>query len=213
MLIRAQVTLPYTSNIPKDCITNTWYFSGWPAVSFTDAADAAAAGLVQFYDTVYVTAGCATYVNRGGAFCRCYDMSTPEPRVPYEPSFTLSTANTQQTAIPTEVACVLSFQADKEAGEPQARRRGRIYLGGVTNGVGQWIGNNPSFPVFDAVALNAITSAAEDLADLIIGEEATWVVYSPTNGTWAQVTNGWVDSSPDTQRRRSVEATSRTLWP
>lgn len=39
-----------------------------------------------------------------------------------------------------------------------------------------------------------------------------WRIWSPTNNNSVLIDNGWVDNAWDTQRRRGVEATARTIF-
>lgn len=93
---------------------------------------------------------------------------------------------------------------------PQARRRGRIYLGPFGQTVLGTTAVTSDRPL--AAAVTAIANAATALATATAGAVVPWVIYSPTNGSGAVVTDGWVDNAFDTQRRRGVAATSRTLW-
>jgi hypothetical protein len=60
-----------------------------------------------------------------------------------------------------------------------------------------------------------ITTLAKALRDLIDASvtETTWslAVYSVADAVAREVTNGWVDNAWDTQRRRGIDATARTL--
>jgi hypothetical protein len=93
------------------------------------------------------------------------------------------------------------------SGQPQARKRGRIYLG-----------------PFDTTQLNAdgrilpacqttIRNAAQALLTASdVALDWSWAVYSPTNASGVIVDNGWVDNEWDTQRRRGRAATTRSTF-
>lgn len=100
---------------------------------------------------------------------------------------------------------VLSFQADKVSGLPQARRRGRVYFGPL-GGAAEASGRPGTTLLSAVVAFGAALLSESNLADW------TWVVYSTVNNGGAPVTNGWVDNSFDTQRRRGLEWTARTTF-
>jgi hypothetical protein len=210
---KAQITIPFFTNIPTDVITNTLHFAN-PIASMQTIADEITPEIQDFYEAIYGGSfGIAAYCSPLLATVSWYDLADPPPRVPYTLPMPITAAVETATSIPTEVATVLSFQADPESGIPQARRRNRIYIGGLTpNHVSTATGDN--FPTIgttfraalgDAALLNFITNLS--------GSDTVWVARSETANTTVPVTNGWVDNSPDTQRRRSVEATARTLWP
>nr|CRY97231.1 hypothetical protein [uncultured prokaryote] len=215
-LMRCQVVIPFETNIPTDVITNTFWFDRNEGATFEEDAENVALGLQDFYSAVYVL-GHAVYINTNTCYMNCYDMSTPPPHVPYRvamsPGIDFGTATAVQC--PTEVACVLSFEGAPQNGIPQARRRGRIYIGGVGTGA-QITGASasaPYFPVWQTAFLTDITDAATVLATAYnVANGLTWVVYSPTAMMATPVTQGWVDNTPDTQRRRGVKATVRDLW-
>lgn len=205
--IRAQITFPFFTNLPTDVITNTLYFQG--SGTFAEDYPDLVAPLNAFYESCYAI-GIANYIDEALATIKFYDMEQPAPRVPEVESLAFDVTNSVST-VPTEVAAVLSFQGNQVSGVPQARRRGRIYLGGLVPA--QLTASAvDAFPILAPAFITDIVDAAEVLRDTTNGLSIGWRVYSPTLGTFAAVSNGWVDNSPDTQRRRSVNASQRTLW-
>lgn len=209
--MRCQVVLPFFTNLPSDAITNTFHFDPLTPLDLAATAAIVNPHLATFYSQIYnSTFGIGDYTEPTQMTFNWYDLQAPPPRVPLV--FVPDTPMTQKTTvIPTEVACVLSMQAPQVSGEPQARRRGRIYLGALTN---DWFASSTAaiFPIFSTAAVNHVTAAATLLANEVLGDGVRWSVWSPTDEASALVTNGWVDNSPDTQRRRSVDATARALW-
>lgn len=208
---RCQVVFPMFTNFPSDVITNTLHFD--PLTPLDMAATAAIVNplLRTFYNSIYdTTYPMANYMVPLIAEFRWYDLAAPPPRAPlvFDAGLTLSTAVSN---VPTEVAMVLSFQAPQVSGSPQARRRGRIYLGALTSA---WIsnGSTSSFPNFNGGARANVTTAASTFANACTAGGVRWSVWSPTDQASALVTNGWVDDSPDTQRRRSVDPSLRLTW-
>lgn len=204
--VRAVVTLPMDSGLPEDAAQNVWHF--W-ATSASDAIAAQiAAALKTFYDTVdtYLS----TLINPVNASVEFYDLSDPEPRVPYHQVNIGADMITSTTALPEEVALCLSFQAAAQSGEVQARRRGRIYLGPLgQNALGATSAGNRPLAAF----VTALVNAGDAL--LTASQAATdwdWRVYSRVLQQGFNVDNGWVDNAFDTQRRRGVQATSRTTF-
>lgn len=216
-LMRAQVTIPRATGVPEDAITNTWHFDG-DDVNETDAAyhSAVMSGLTTFYNSIdQFLSGMASPT----ATVKIYDMRDATPRVP---EFTGTIALTLGTGLwmPAEVAICLSFQAAAASGVNQARRRGRIYLGPIDHDATytQNLGDvRPTSTCRDAIA-----AAADTLHNgiaLPVTGQVKWAVYSPTtdvtdtiDNAFNDVDNGWVDNAYDTQRRRGVAPTLRSLF-
>lgn len=212
---RFQFSIPYFTGIPSDVIVNDWHLS-WPLGSpsdtdFENLRDA----LVTFYDLCYSPAGVdnmAPWMNPAGAILKVYNIQDPIPRAPVYLSAAPLTDNRVSTGTcALETAICLSFQGDPLSGVPQARRRGRVFLGGWAQPT--YRGDNNEFPTVDPNLVNAIVGAAEGFATDSAAAGWAWIVYSRVNGTGAPVTNGWVDNALDTQRRREVGATIRTTFP
>jgi hypothetical protein len=145
-----------------------------------------------------------------------YDMEDPTPRVPiYEEQYT--DMGPGATSLPQEVALCLSFQADVESGQSQARRRGRIYLGSRASTMNETVSGRTR-PI--AALRTAITDAAPDLCVSGTAGDYRLAVFSPTiyaatadyDEAFNDVTNGWVDDAWDTQRRRGEAPTARTTF-
>lgn len=202
---------PYRSNLPADVITNTFHMDWQGGVDAESIATQAAAALADFYDGAYANMGWANYVNQAAAEVRFYLMDLPAPRIPIVRPLGVTNTTDVNTTIPAEVAVVCSFHAALVSGQTQARRRGRVYLGGT--GSPTINGTAGSLPAVAPAVISNITDAAEALRSDLDGMACPWVVYSPTAGSHAEVVGGWVDNEPDTQRRRGVEATSRSVWP
>jgi len=210
--VTAQVVLPYFTNLPSDVITNTLNFDNPTPVTLEAAGDALQPIIEDFYQGVYGSSVFANYLNITAASIRFYRSDSPLPRVPYIKNlWSGSPPATNTTVLPTEVALVCSFQADREPGTPQSRLRGRIYLGGLASGA-VTASSTSSYPVINVTLRAAVAAAAEAMRDAAALADLPWCVYSRTDSRVAEVTNGWVDNSPDTQRRRSVDAVARTTW-
>lgn len=199
-LHRALITIPAVTQNPEDITTNSLYFD-FDGPNIHLDITAAIAAMYESIDT-RMSSRLAT----SGATVEYYRLSDPAPRraVHTDP---LPITNWGPDTLPTECAIVLSFQAEPISGLPQARRRGRIYLGPLSKSTVDTDGM-----VTDA-AVAAFANAGRLLLDASdAAADWTWAVYSPTDGTGANVANGWVDDSFDTQRRRGRKATSRSLF-
>lgn len=128
-IYRVQVTFEAASSLPADAMTNTLYFEhGIGIVAWDNLEDL----VNDFYGfdpaSASFTANYATEAFSGEVQIDVYNLDDPEPRAVAHQWFTEFTPESAET-LPAEVALVLSFQGDPESGEPQARRRGRIYTG------------------------------------------------------------------------------------
>lgn len=195
------------SQRPEDAIVNTLYFEGGggdPDNVFDmvhDFFDADPTGLTSPL-TEYMSNQAITNT----LSFKLYDMSDPEPRVPVaEGTRTLTNLGTA-APLPTEVALVFSYHTTFVSGTAAARRRGRIYLGGLaaftnTNG-------RPSSTLTGTMAAAG--------RDLIQASNASvsweWQQYSQTTELGNIVIGGWVDNAWDTQRRRGLASTTRTVF-
>lgn len=121
------------------------------------------------------------------------------------------------TALPNEVAAVLSFHAtqvgiaEEAPGgtRPRARRRGRIYFGPLAIEASRYFDPNPR--LVDEF-LTSLRTAAGNLRDASVLEGVPWSVWSRADQVLRPVTGGWTDNEPDTQRRRGNIATTRVVW-
>lgn len=214
-IYRAQFTIPYFTNLPTDVVVNDWHFSfiiGNPDTSdYTALRD----DLIAFYNAVYSggTLGdvMAPWMRPADASLKIYNINDPTPRAPrWEGLAALADNRVAGSDTPLETAICCSFQGDQVSGAPQARRRGRIFLGGL--GVAGAEGDTTTFSEPDPGLIASINTAAEALVGSAFSDGWQWVVYSRVNNTGAPITNGWVDNAWDTQRRRGNAPSARAVW-
>lgn len=212
-ICRATVTLPYVTNIPRDVATNTFWFD----ITLPDDLEDVADRLVNFYNVPVppATYGLHRYlsqhISRSTNACtiEIYALTDPEPRIPrLTRQWTLAVSQASAN-LPNEVSLCASFQAPTSSGIPQARRRGRVYLGPFITAVNGSAGTDPGRP-----SEELITAANEACNRLAEGNEPgqIWGVWSRVGESFAEVTNGWVNNEWDTQRRRQPSPTSRANW-
>lgn len=209
-----QASIPAASGLPEDAIVNTFHFEGDPDLDPDNPVD-----IIQDFYKLAATGAPGSVVALMDASAigtsltiKGYNLEESKPRVPFITE-TTSIAPTGSAPLPSEVALVLSFQAQAESGAAQSRRRNRVYIGQLkaalnTNG-------RPS-----STAINTLTRAARDM--LVAANSSinwNWVVYSPTTAAGSsvaaaywQIDNGWVDNAWDTQRRRGLAPTTRAPW-
>lgn len=104
----------------------------------------------------------------------------------------------QTTGVPRELACCLSFYAERNL----PRQRGRLFIPAQL--LGGNMGNRPSVAQRDKVmALGPILAG-------IGGVDVDWVVWSTRDKVARKVTNYWCDDEWDVQRSRGLRSTART---
>lgn len=200
---RAQVILHTTDNIPENFVTNSFAFSS--SDIFPDIA-----AIVNAFRTFYQGIGAANLsvaLAQNGHEVKFYDLPGPVPNYPISEQTWNMTAAPSGSALPAEVALCLSFQGARTPGFPQARRRGRVYIGPlalVTNTAGR-----PT-----AAFITAMTAAATTFKATItaLPSDTQWAVWSGVDVAAVPVANGWVDNAFDTQRRRGVIPTTKTTF-
>lgn len=198
----AQMEIKMTSNVTADSAVNTLHFVG--SVPATDAALIEAA-MFSLYDDLRGLY--SSDVAQNNHVLKVYDLDDPKPRVPILESTYNFPVAPSGNPLPHQVAITMSYQADRISGTPQARRRGRIYIGPLETGMVTTGGR-----VLPAAILD-VNNAAQALLAFTSPSDIDWVAYSPTDGTGDLVTNGWCDNSFDIQRRRQRVAVTRNVWP
>lgn len=216
MTYQVQATIPYFTGIPKDVVTNTWYFD-WLGIGSPSGTDYnnCIDNLASVYDAVYNSAGAkwAPWCKPALARVKMYDLSDTTPRVPVvDAAFSLSqTTLGSGVFIPPEVAVVASYHTEFESGVNKASQRGRVYFGCCTE---NWFnaGGATTFPVVASTQRSAVTGALVDLAADSLANDWGWVVYSRKLNDSFAVAGGWVDDAFDTQRRRGNAPLVRTTF-
>lgn len=204
---RYQVTIPRDSNNPEDAIVNTWHFA--LINDFIADLDLPATALQNFYNNL------ATYISSdidpNNMRLKVYDLEDPEPRSPkYDGPLGTMNNTTGGDPLPEELSVCLSYRAVYESGENPARRRGRIYIGGLGAATlpGTGVPRRPA-----AAFRTALKNAGQTLLNAsVAATEWNWIVYSPTAGIGNVVVGGWVDDAWDVQRRRGVERTVKETF-
>lgn len=210
-LLRAQVRWQGYTNVPEDIYTNTLYFYSDDTDPPATVAANKTAILTAFYQACFTGNYFSPVVANSGHFVYWYNMADPEPRAPiYIGVPGVPARGTQGYA--EEASCVMSFQGERISGVPQARRRGRIYLGPLSL-TAVSASSSSAFSFINTTFRNQVAAAAE--THLLPGTEADgqWVVWSPTGLTTTPVVDGWVDNAVDTQRRRGSRYTGRQVFP
>lgn len=213
-LFKAQVVLPYFSGRPTDVAVNQYHFVDDTTATFAITASNIRDQLSTMYNAIYTGAAStrASYINWPQASVKVFRLADPTPRVPIILSMNLN-EGTGPTPIPTEVACVMTWQAEPESGVRYQRLYNRVYLPGMMTAYMD-VSAADQFPRFTGAFTGRIAAAAKVMADNASSSTAQWVQVSSAGGVTAvrPIAGGWVDNGPDTQRRRSVLANSRFTW-
>jgi len=226
-IVRAQVTLPWTTGLPEDITVNTFHFFTEDSPPDTTQLDTIETQLVAFYNVASGVAGDAiggflsTLLSRVANACtiKYYDLEDAEPRAPLRTDTFTLIAQDSATSMPAEVSLCLSFQGVKASGIPQARRRGRVYVGPFIRAA-TVLTDSTGRPTSALTA--SVADAGNAMHDALnVGASAVrWVVYSPKTdaegGTPTDasivVDNGWCDDEWDILRSRGRRPTVRATF-
>lgn len=222
-VVRAQVTMERATALPVDAIVNTLHYqlfstsTGLPVADFVNATQAN--DLAIAINAVWRGRMASLFGAHLSGITRVdiYDMADPEPRVPIGSDAPVTTATVGGTKLPGEVAICVSFQAPKTSGVPQARRRGRLFLGPLATSA------MDTTPVGDVQVASAWRTSAlaliNELTPLSGGaglefrlgvlSRASMAQGATPDDAFVDVTQAWVDNAFDTQRRRGKAAVSR----
>lgn len=214
-IYRAQVVLPGKSGLPEDVFVNNWYFRNDVVLApLGEVTGAIKRVLDSFYTGAAATGSrvsnfLSPYIGVGTVY-HIYDLGQAPPRTRHREVASPLVGQPTST-LPTEVALCLSFYAGNNA----PRRRGRIYIGPLGGNV--LTTSTGSLPVPAPGLLETIADRASNVGRTT--ENVTWVMVTrggtkpPLEPPNARViTAGWVDSAWDTQRRRGLKATGRTVF-
>lgn len=216
MTTRITVEFPALSGLGEDVVSNTFHI-GQPAAIPPLSPVAESLKIIAFYNDVratgYSIAGFLGFsLNRGANAARMEftNLADPAPRVPYySRTWTVGPEINGASLMPEEVAVACSWQGDRVSGVPQARRRGRVFLGPLNTFAlsNAGLGNSRPWATFRSTIAQAASALLADFAGEL-------VVYSRTSvpPVATEITNGWIDDAFDTIRSRGPGPTVRTLF-
>lgn len=202
IIVAQDTALPTSGNLADVIVTTMWFDNTDITAAVSDIVPVMK-GLINNLAGVW-----SQIVSQNGHVIKLTDIADPQPRYPfYEETWNTTVAPSGSTA-PPEVSLVASFQGDRLSGVPQARRRGRMYVGPLRL---THLGNDGR-PT--PALITQLTAIMDDFLTASAAMTATtWGVYSRAGSFITEVTNGWIDNEFDTQRRRGRLATSRTVYP
>lgn len=209
------------SGLATDRYINTFHVTTTIPPASTDLAGLADA-VERFYKPTSgqgIVNSMSNVANGVGRTIKIYDLADAKPRAPiYERvSSQVPYASSSVRNLPAEVSLCMSYDAPKISGSPQARRRGRIYLGPLNLNATTTDAASEPRPLPALVQI--ILLAGETFADDVGIAGCLWVVYSPTTDSAgvgdesaaATITRCWVDNAFDTQRRRGADPTAKDV--
>ena len=191
-LIAVVARLRSVTSLPEDDCVNVYHFQTGSAADFDTATAGVADAYMARLDAVLGGVNQVTV--------SAYDLANPVPRPPQNVEVRSLTA---RAVMPREVACCLSFFADRNL----PRNRGRVFIGPFASAFTE---ERPG-----ATVRGAIADFAGDLGDIgpdvpIPGlDNVDWSVYSRADTTFKEVTDWWIDNAWDTMRSRGNAPTSR----
>lgn len=215
MTYMVQNAIPYFTGLPEDVVTNTFHFDwGSPTPPVETDLGVLVSSVAAFYENVFADPGtlwCAPWMRPALNRVRIYDLDMPTPRPPiFDEVVPLTLEMAPANNIAPESAIVLSYHGAIVSGVNAARRRGRVYIGGLGSGIDT--GSASAFPKINASAINQCINAAQELVAAEAVTNFTWVVYSRVSQSSTPIVGGWVDNAIDTQRRRGNASTGRSTW-
>lgn len=189
-----QVVLQGGSQLPEDQFVNVLHYEiGAPdtiegTVDDISAAYAAAMLVPVFGDVEGVT-------------IKVYE---PGPN-PTGPVFTKSYPTLIAGSVgPHEVAVCLSYATADDPDRSTPRRRGRIYVGPIAAA-------HTDSPRPSSALLDGVLALGQGLASAGNASNSTWLMYSSRDAVYEKIESIWVDDAWDTQRRRGLAPTTRTV--
>lgn len=182
MIMRAQISIPFDSALPRDVVTMNPHYVGDNAQGIADALAA------NIKANALAGATCPFTI-------KMYDAQKAPP------SYPLATATNGSGFInsgaPREVALCLSYYSTWN--RPQYR--GRIYI--PVSFFGGALGLRPTTTQRTNVGLWANVFGKN------LPAQQVWAIYSQKRGAADAVNNWWVDDEWDTMRSRGLSATTR----
>lgn len=178
------------SGLPEDVYENVLYYDVTTAPGILETV---ADGIMAAYNLNALHGGV------DGAEIRVYAMPTGgQPVFRKDYAYLLNSGTG-----PGEVALCLSYASVDDWETSTPRRRGRLFIGPLVAGL---VGTaRPGAPLIaDLLELGEAFAA-------VGGADAAWHLWSPTDGVSAPIESISVDNAWDTQRRRGLEPTARTV--
>jgi hypothetical protein len=216
--VRVIASQTAVSGLPEDDAVNVWHFTSLGTDLLSNCA-AIHTALDTFYGSISELY--CTNTMTGDFSYKYYDLVDTVPRSVIYTNTSTGLDTTAGDGLPSECAVCLSFEGELGSGLNRARRRGRLYIGPLSNAVASTV---TGYVVVASPAVGTIIDAAEVMR-ASGGLDFVWSVFSPTAAgaqPWSSgallaattyVDHGWVDNAFDTQRRRGTAPQARGTFP
>ena len=192
-----QVILQGQSLLPEDQFVNVLHYE----INAPDTVEGTCDDIAAAYNNFPHWSAQLAATN--GLTIKVYDGGVPNPAGPlFTKTYTLGV---QTTAFPTEVAVCLSYATTDDPAASVARRRGRIYVGPLSS-ISTGADARP-----DAILRADVLTLGDGLASAGNAGNTTWLMYSVRDADYFKIESTWVDDAWDTQRRRGLAPTTRTV--
>ena len=224
---RCQFILPHVSGLVRDNVVWDFYFA--TNVSFDSTVMAAIQTSIEDFYTAIITGPShqvGNYIGRSISrtihpVLKSYNvtghLNGSAAGSPFDTRdlALMPTVTGTGVDLPAEVAGCLSYHtsygSDPEFApgtRPRARDRGRIFIGPLTS-LAMQNATTSLGPQFTQNFIDTLTGATAPLMALV---NPIWQQWSRAAARMSDVTGGWVDNAPDTQRRRGERPTARTMF-
>lgn len=235
-VLRLVANLPHLSGLPEDNFQNVWHAevagSDPAGADITDACSAVA----HFYDTDVgamadtIGSRMSEVIDRGAGACSvtAYFSNDLTGVTPFGSpigavTFTLPAA-ISSNQIPEEVAIVVSMNGDltdvpvtaanpsppPAIIRPQQRRRGRIFVGPLGLNAGEETASRFQPAAGFRTDLGLAVKATYN--EIVANTPYVLAVWSKADAATYPIVAGYVDNAWDTQRRRGLDASTRTTF-
>ncbi len=218
--LQLRVVLPFRTGFPEDVTVNTWAIAGTLDIT---SGPLLLTAIDNFFNATTTTSGQAVCefmspaLNRETNAVRLevyeIDLVTGSTGSPLAVNFmTLGEGpSSPDSLLPNEVAICTSFAAEVESGAHAQRRRGRVYIGPLTDAC--CVHDTDNFqPTVLHDAVTTISDATQVFQSDVNDAGLTLAVWSRVDQELFPVVRGWVDTEFDTQRRRGIRASTRVTW-
>nr|CRY97305.1 hypothetical protein [uncultured prokaryote] len=204
----AQVTINKKSMVPADAMINTYAFRSTGGIADFTALTGVIEDAYQFASTLFANTVIANGAGQGSM--KFYALADAKPREPVAETV-WQPMGTSGLALPAEVAICSSMAATAGSGVPAARRRGRVFLGGLASSTSETVAGSGEVRVTSAAQQKA-AELVQQIAQQAAGEGFDLCVWSRADNGLFTVVRGWANDEFDTQRRRGIKPSTRFTW-
>lgn len=174
---RAQVELERDTNAAEDRSVARYWFTTDEVGTASQELDDITAALTTLYN---VLDGSLSKELSGAWRIKIYDMEDAPPRVPVRDTAPAA-LNPAASSLPSQMALVVNYEALPISGIPQARRRGRVFLGPLSDSQADITGEDARASADINAIGNAFGALIPSVAAPSSGSGIVWQVFSRRN--------------------------------